>query len=501
MWFATHGYACLVIDTLQLGEIGAIHHGTYRYNRWWWQARGYTPAGVECWNGIRALDYLQSRPEVDGEKIAVTGISGGGAATFWIAAADDRVKVAVPVSGMGDLIDYVGEKVVNGHCDCMFLINTFQWPWTQIAALVAPRPLLFANSGHDTIFPMPGNERIRGRLERLYGLYTNRTDRLFDIAITPGGHEDNPELRLMAYRWINRFLKNDHGPVTEPELPKIDGKDLRVFPDELPAGELNTKIDEIFVPPATNVIPRNSVEFRTWQREKLAELNRIVFREVREKVPMNAELQPGAADSGAGVLSTEGGISIRWKSFRGNDRESEYGWMVVLEEEAELAAKPDWLTTIAGDAPVLMVSPRGSGPTRWADPAPYYIQRSLPLLGSTVDSGRVLDVLSAITAVSKKNPTGITKWRLVGRGQAAVIAAYAALLDSRVSAVTVVEPAISHREGPIFLNVLRVVDVAEAFGLLAPRSLSVFTSHPAAFENVQGTYRVAGGDVQIAPLR
>jgi hypothetical protein len=175
--------------------------------------------------------------------------------------------------------------------------------------------------------------------------------------------------------------------------------------------------------------------------------------------------------------------------------------MVVLEEEAELAAKPDWLTTIAGDAPVLMVSPRGSGPTRWADPAPYYIQRSLPLLGSTVDSGRVLDVLSAITAVSKKNPTGITEWRLVGRGQAAVIAAYAALLDSRVSAVTVVEPAISHREGPIFLNVLRVVDVPEAFGLLAPRSLSVFTSHPAAFENVQGTYRVAGGDVQIAPLR
>ena len=65
MWFATHGYVCLIIDTLQLGEIAAIHHGTYRYDRWWWQARGYTPAAVECWNGIRALDYLQSRPEVD----------------------------------------------------------------------------------------------------------------------------------------------------------------------------------------------------------------------------------------------------------------------------------------------------------------------------------------------------------------------------------------------------------------------------------------------------
>ncbi|MCZ7636385.1 MAG: hypothetical protein M5U12_10405 [Verrucomicrobia bacterium] len=78
MWFATHGFACLIIDTLQLGEIAGIHHGTYRYDRWWWQARGYTPAAVECWNGIRALDYLESRPEVDPARLAVTGISGVG---------------------------------------------------------------------------------------------------------------------------------------------------------------------------------------------------------------------------------------------------------------------------------------------------------------------------------------------------------------------------------------------------------------------------------------
>ena len=212
MWFATHGYVCLVIDTLQLGEIAAIHHGTYRENRWWWQARGYTPAAVECWNGVRALDYLQSRPEVDAERLAVTGISGGGAASFWIAAADERVKVAVPVSGLSDLEDYVGDKVVNGHCDCMFLINTFQWPWTQIAALVAPRPLLFANSGHDTIFPMNGNDRIRARLERLYGFYTNRTDRLFDIGVTPGGHE---EIEILQVRYeaipMTAFEKPQNG--------------------------------------------------------------------------------------------------------------------------------------------------------------------------------------------------------------------------------------------------------------------------------------------------
>ncbi|MFN7804791.1 MAG: hypothetical protein ACK5TO_12290, partial [Planctomycetaceae bacterium] len=43
MWFATHGYVCLIIDTLQLGEVAGIHHGTYQHNRWWWHSAGYTP--------------------------------------------------------------------------------------------------------------------------------------------------------------------------------------------------------------------------------------------------------------------------------------------------------------------------------------------------------------------------------------------------------------------------------------------------------------------------
>ena len=60
MWYARNGWICLIVDTLQLGELPGIHHGTARQGRWWWQAAGYTPAGVECWNGIRAIDYPTS---------------------------------------------------------------------------------------------------------------------------------------------------------------------------------------------------------------------------------------------------------------------------------------------------------------------------------------------------------------------------------------------------------------------------------------------------------
>src|SRR5262249_22302997 len=65
IWFARHGYNCLILDTLQMSEIAGVHHGTYSSNFWWWVSRGYTPAGVECWNGIRAIDYLLSRDDVD----------------------------------------------------------------------------------------------------------------------------------------------------------------------------------------------------------------------------------------------------------------------------------------------------------------------------------------------------------------------------------------------------------------------------------------------------
>lgn len=96
IWFARHGYTCLILDTVQWGEILGEHWGTYKLNRWWWVSRSYTPAGVETWAGIRALDYLATRPEVDMEKIGVTGRSGGGAYSWFITAVDDRIAVSAP---------------------------------------------------------------------------------------------------------------------------------------------------------------------------------------------------------------------------------------------------------------------------------------------------------------------------------------------------------------------------------------------------------------------
>ena len=170
-WFARNGYICLTIDTIQLGEIEGVHHGTYRENQWWWNARGYTPAGVEAWNSIRALDYLETRPEVDRNRFGVTGRSGGGAYSWWVAALDDRIKVAAPVAGITDLHNHVVDGTVEGHCDCMFTVNTYRWDYAQVAALVAPRPLLICNSDKDSIFPLDGVYRIHQKVRRIYDLH------------------------------------------------------------------------------------------------------------------------------------------------------------------------------------------------------------------------------------------------------------------------------------------------------------------------------------------
>ena len=65
VWYASHGYACLILDTIQLGEIRGFHRGTHSGSLFNWFCRGYTPAGPEVWNAIRAIDYLETRPEID----------------------------------------------------------------------------------------------------------------------------------------------------------------------------------------------------------------------------------------------------------------------------------------------------------------------------------------------------------------------------------------------------------------------------------------------------
>jgi dienelactone hydrolase len=510
IWFARHGYVCLVVDTLQLGEIAATHHGTYREDRWWWHSRGYTPAGVECWSGVRGIDYLISRPDVDPEKIAVTGISGGGAATFWIAAADERVKVAVPVSGMADLPSYVPNRVINGHCDCMFLYNTFEWPWTRIAELVAPRPLLFVNSDNDAIFPMDANERIISQLEKLYSLY-GAGDRV-DAVVSVGGHAYRQDIRQAAYRFINSHLKGDARPVTDSEadivedppakvVHPIEPRLLRVFPsdDDVPADQLNTSIDQHFVPLARVNLP-TAEKYDEWKDAIEAELRRVVFHALPLRVPparVASEESPEVAR-----LETEEGISVRLEKMP--DAAGAHPKRIVLfvQTAGKETPLPDWLDKrrLPADR-VYRCEPRGIGETRWTvKNPPNYVARAHVLLGRTVDTGRVYDVIAAaryLRSVEKDLPVHVA-----GEGAGAIVAAYAALYEPEIAGAIAHHPVLTHMDpaAPQFLNVLRVADVPVLLGLVAPRQLTIVSADE-RLEQTTAIYRAAGAADRLTIAR
>jgi len=475
IWFARHGYICLVLDTLQLGEIAGIHHGTYREGRWWWHSRGYTPAGVECLNGIRGIDYLTARPDVDPQRIAVTGISGGGAATFWIAAADERVKVAVPVSGMADLPSYVSNRVINEHCDCMFLYNTFQWPWTRIAALIAPRAMLFTNSDHDDIFPMDANQRVISSLERLYSLYG--AGDFVDSFVSIGGHAYRQDIRQAAYRFINMHLKNDARVVEDSEVDLVTGPEdkrqypiaaerLRVFPNDsdIPKDQLNTTIDQHFVPMAKVEAPQKG-KYEAWRAPILAELRRVAFGYFPDQIP------PAMPEPGRQWFTTETGIKVRLE----HGAESGARKVIVVrngdpnEDVSGLVRQISKATDC-----VYVCAPRGVGQTRWTrrNP-PNYVERSHVLLGRTVDAGRVWDII-AMARFMHADHADIPLY-VAGEGPGAVLAAYAALLEPNIAGVIAINPPSSHMDAgaPQFLNVLRVCDIPDVFGMLAPRPLTL----------------------------
>jgi len=96
--------------------------------------------------------------------------------------------------------------------------------------------------------------------------------------------------------------------------------------------------------------------------------------------------------------------------------ESQAVWIIVLGPEESLDALPDWAMPVVGDDAALLVAPRGCGPLRWEDKPPYYLQRSMALLGRTTDSGRVVDVAALIEHTHHVAST--RTWKIAGRGQA-----------------------------------------------------------------------------------
>jgi hypothetical protein len=173
-------------------------------------------------------------------------------------------------------------------------------------------------------------------------------------------------------------------------------------------------------------------------------------------------------------------------------------WLVCLNADDDRAAVPHWLKGHIEPADqVLLLRPRGDGEWAWSRQSPpNAVERSLALLGRTADAGRVWDV-QAVARWYHENDPGNTPILVGGRGRAGVIAAYATIFEPCINEVVLHQPSATHRSGPIFLNVLRRLDVPDSLGLLAPRRLVLQGVDPAHFTKTRDVYRAAGAGERL----
>lgn len=495
-WFARNGFVCLTLDSLQLGEIEGKHRGPYDDSGQWWVNRGYTPAGVEAWNCVRAIDLLQSRDDVNADKIGVTGRSGGGAYSWYIAAIDDRIKAAVPVAGITDLEDHVVEGVVSGHCDCMYWVNTYGFDYTLLPAMVAPRALMIANTDADPIFPLEGVQRTHLAARKIYQLY----DKAPNLALTiiPGGHADTQPLRIPAFYWLQKHLQGKTPPISDVAVPKFEVEELKVF-DEIPEDEINTKAEETFVAAAEPAkVPSTRAEWEQMSGEWKQQLFEKSFAgwpqeaDTAELVD-NSSLEINGWHIESFTVTTQAGIELPLTRIRKKQTTipNTQSKLVLLDqaqweqmgEEIASAEKQLSFIDLNNYGTVYVLAVRGIGPTQWNQETKpeIHLRRRFLLLGQSLDAMRVWDIARTAKAIAKQD--AISQIDVEASGNFAGLALYAALFEPSVGNLILHNPPVDHREGPYFLNVRRFMNMPEAMAMAAndldaPRSIDLVSDSP-----------------------
>jgi dienelactone hydrolase len=209
------GYVVMAIDACCFGERngkgpggstekdGAGEMTASKFNLW----IGRTLWGMIVRDDLIALDYLCSRPEVDAQRIGVTGISMGSTRTWWIMALDDRPKAAVGICCLTryqNLIELEGLKYHGIYYFVPGMLNHFDTE--AVVALVAPRPMLFLSGETDAGSPVDGIRLIESKVRPVYRLYG--AEKNFESVIYPGiGHQYTPDMWQRMLAWMETRLR------------------------------------------------------------------------------------------------------------------------------------------------------------------------------------------------------------------------------------------------------------------------------------------------------
>jgi cephalosporin-C deacetylase-like acetyl esterase len=505
--FARLGFVCLIIETIQFGEVCGEHWGCYARGWFNWYSRGYDPAGVELWNAIRGIDLLTTRPEVDPEKLGVTGISGGGSQSWYIAAADPRIKAVAPVCGASTLKAQVTSRTIDGHCDCMMPINTYRQDFMDIGALIAPRPLLICQADRDGLNTIESVRELYHHIEDIYKLY-GAADQV-GLIETPGGHSYHKTSRegifsfFMQHLMGKKVTPEEAGDIDDSKQNMLTDDELRVYTDGPPADDRTKTIQDSFVklPAAPEISGETGlIAFRDSVRKFLKTRTFGAFPD--KAPPFFPVLEFRTLDGGRygeEIFSfvSESGWRLKVDIHWAHKTDSLNPLLIVLRSyDEERWASDGFVSVIPNVQNVAFLEVRGTGEFGWAPELQWHVRRASAWTGRTLASMQVYDLLRCLEFCRTLPGVDPAKISIAARDEMGVVALYAALMDGKCESIilknppeTQDQPGNPSGKGPAteMLNCLRITDVYQLPALLSPAKTIFVGEIPPAYlwsENV-----------------
>lgn len=473
---AKNGIACLCYDPIGQGErmqlLGAggkpVIQGTTEHTQVGIGALlvGRSTASYRIWDGIRSLDYLASRPEIDPKRLGCTGCSGGGTLTSYLMALDDRILAAAPscyVTTLERLFATIGpqdgEQNIPGQV-------AFGMEHPDYLTMRAPRPTLLATATQD-FFDIKGSWDAFRESKLIYGLL-GHGERVELVEYDTKHGYPRPQ-RESIVRFMRRRLLGIDDAIVEPDFPIEKDADLQCTE----TGQVLSSLKGV------------SAFDLNVEREKELAAKRTALRreELLEEVRRLIALPATSPDTLTRVRAAQETVVRKDKEVTMLQFEVEPGvripalWLKpglahpVLYADGDGKAKA--LQGSKEESDVIALDPRGMGETAGSEFKDAFLSMHLarPLLGQ-----RVHDILSIAEA----------KWAggIHGVGSAAPAALHAAALDPRLRAVTlegglvswssvVRTPLSKDQLGNVVPGALKVYDLPDLAASLAPRPLTI----------------------------
>lgn len=402
---------------------------------------GRNTATFRIWDGMRALDYLASRPEVDPVRLGCTGNSGGGTLTSYLMALDPRIKVAAPSCYITDLL-HVVEKI--GPQDAeqnIFGQLAFGMDHAEYLTLRAPSPTLVCCATKD-FFDIEGARATVAKARAVYALF-GASDAL-SACEAEEKHGFSAPLREGAVGWMKRWLLNDRTPVPDAlgeavlrgeEAWCTPKGQVMLLPGARSVYDLNRALDARLAP----------VRERRWReapQEALAEVRRVTgVRRLAELPPCVFEKRASVVREGyrvdACVLRPELGIALPACVFV--PAAATNGVTLWADGSGKAAAENEAAERARRGETVVAVDLRGLGETQGGVPGDRDDKLGLEwkdafaayLLGTSYLARRAEDVLVCARAAAAYAPEGSPHGgvRLVAAGVAVPAALHAAALE------------------------------------------------------------------------